>query len=143
MLKTLIGDRIVFKKECSSWEEAIELGAASLLEQGYIKQEYTDQIIAQIKEFGPYIILSDGVAMPHTRPEHGAIKTGMSFLKLEQGILFPDTEIPVTLLFTLVAADNDAHLEAMMHLADLLGEEDILVLLQNVSTTEGLLKIIM
>ncbi|MGL4677394.1 MAG: PTS sugar transporter subunit IIA [Brevinema sp.] len=142
MLKQLLGHRIQFKKECGSWEEAIECGAYSLLEQGYMKPEYISHMITQIKEFGTYIILVDGVAMPHTRPEYGALNTGMSFLKLEKGILFPAMEVPVTLLFTLVATDNDSHLESMMQLAEILGDDDTVEKLQNVSTAEELLEII-
>ena len=93
-------------------------------------------------EFGPYIILTDGVAMPHTRPENGAIRTGFSFLKLKEGILFPDTDVPVTLLFTLSAADADSHIEAIMKLADILGDDATLERLNQVTNKEEFLNII-
>ena len=38
-----------------------------LVEQGCAKQSYVDGIIASVKELGPYIVIADGIAMPHTR----------------------------------------------------------------------------
>lgn len=142
MLIELIDDRILFLDRVSSWEEAIRISSRSLIDQEFIKESYLDSMIDCINEFGSYIILCDGVAMPHTRPEHGALKTGFSFLKLNQGVLFPETEIPVTLIFTMSAADSESHIEAIMQLADIIGDEDTLVTLQNISTKEELLNIL-
>ena len=142
MLKELIADRIQFIDKVNSWEEAIRLSSRELIEQEFMKESYLDAMIDNINEFGPYIILTDGVAMPHTRPENGAIKTGFSFLKLEEGVVFPDTDIPVTLLFTLSAADADSHVEAIMQLADILGDEATLEQLNQVTNKEAFLNII-
>ncbi len=142
MLKELIADRIQFVDKVNSWEEAIRLSSRELIEQKFMKESYLDAMINDINEFGSYIILTDGVAMPHTRPENGAIKTGFSFLKLKEGVLFPDTEIPVILLFTLSAADADSHIEAIMKLADILGDDDTLKQLNQVTNKEEFLNII-
>ncbi len=142
MLQNLIENRIEFISDCESWESAIKHGADKLLKEGYISQSYVDQMIANVHEFGPYIILADGVAMPHARPEAGALKTGMSFLKVENGISFPETDVPVRLFFTLASVDSNAHLEAMMELADLLVDDESVEKLLKVNTKEELLKII-
>ncbi len=142
MLKDLIGDRIEFVDGEASWQTSIKKGAQPLLDEGYITQQYVDAMISNIDEFGPYIIIADGVAMPHARPENGVVKTGMSFLKVENGVLFPDTEIPVTLFFTLGSVDNDSHLQAMMELADILGDDDTLKKLLNARNKSELSEII-
>ena len=142
MLRELIADRVQFIDKVNSWEEAIRLSSKELIEQKFIKESYLDAMIDNINEFGSYIILTDGVAMPHTRPENGAIKTGFSFLKLKEGVLFPDTEVPVTLLFTLSAADADSHVEAIMQLADILGDDNKLEQLNQVTNKEKFLNII-
>ena len=142
MLKELIADRIQFIDKVNSWEEAIRLSSKELIEQKFMKESYLDAMIDNINEFGPYIILTDGVATPHTRPENGAIKTGFSFLKLKEGVVFPSTDVPVTLLFTLSAADADSHIEAIMRLADILGDDDKLEQLNQVTNKEEFLNII-
>ena len=142
MLKELIADRIQFVDKVNSWEEAIRLSSRKLIAQEFMQESYLEAMIDNINEFGPYIILTDGVAMPHTRPENGAIRTGFSFLKLKEGILFPDTDVPVTLLFTLSAADADSHIEAIMKLADILGDDATLERLNQVTNKEEFLNII-
>lgn len=142
MLKDLIAGRIQFAEGLASWEEALILGAKPLIAEGFCTAQYCDSMVAAVKEFGPYIVLCDGLAMPHSRPENGAIKTGMSFLSLKKGVLFPDTEVPVRLLFTLSAADSDSHIDAMMQLADLAGDEASLNALMGCASPEDLLKII-
>ena len=49
-------------------------------------------MIKNVIENGTYIIILPGLAIPHTRPEHGAIKTGASVLKINEGVLFPDNK---------------------------------------------------
>ena len=56
--------------------------------------------------------------------------------------MFPDTEVPVTLLFTLSAADADSHVEAIMQLADILGDDNKLEQLNQVTNKEKFLNII-
>ena len=142
MLKELIADRIQFVDKANSWEEAIRLSSRPLIDQEFIQESYLDAMIDGVNEFGPYMILADGVAMPHARPEDGAIKTGFSFLKLKEGVLFPNTEISVTLFFTLSASDADSHIEAIMKLASILGDDDTLEQLTQITNKEEFLKII-
>jgi len=49
-------------------------------------EQYIDEMIAVYHEFGSIIVLDDGVAMPHARPEKGALKTALPRLMLIQRI---------------------------------------------------------
>ena len=142
MLLDLIQDRILFLEKASSWEEAIRKSSTPLLDQNFIEESYVEAMIDDILEFGSFIILTDGVAMPHSRPENGALKTGLSFLKLEQGVLFPNTEIPVHLIFTLCASDAEAQIITIMTLADIIGQEKTLPKLLQVTNKDEFIKII-
>ena len=51
--------------ECVTWQEAVRLSALPLLEYGYIEERYINAMIHNIEENGPYIVLSDGFAVPH------------------------------------------------------------------------------
>lgn len=143
MLKKLISKRINFENSVQNWEEAIILSATPLLQEKFILQSYIDHMISGIKNFGPYIILCDGIAMPHSRPEDGALKTGMSFLKLNQGVVFPDTDIPISIFFCLAASDPNSHIDAMTELADLLSNEQQVQQLFQIQTHEDLMKFIL
>ena len=88
-------DNVKLKVKASDWEEAVRIGAGMLVEQGCAKQSYVDGIIASVKELGPYIVIADGIAMPHTRPEQGAIGIGCSLITLDQPVKFDgdDSEV--------------------------------------------------
>ena len=87
------------------WQEAINFSMASLLAKNYISENYIQAIKDSTISNGPYYILAPGVAMPHARPECGALKTGMSLTLLKQGVYFPGNDEPIKLLIGLSAAD--------------------------------------
>lgn len=123
MLMELCQDRIQFADKVDSWEEAVMLSATPLLQEGYIKEEYISSIIENVKKNGSYIVIVPGFAMPHSRPEDGALKTGMAFLGLEQPVEFPGGN-KIKTLMALAATDADAHMDAMAELADILTDDD-------------------
>lgn len=100
MLKEQLTGNTKFVETVGSWQEAIRLGAKPLLAQGIIEEAYIDAMIQNVLDNGNYIILLPQVAMPHARPEAGSNGIGMTFLHLDQPVLFPGDE-PVKVLFTL------------------------------------------
>ncbi len=123
MLKKLIGNRIQFRESVSDWKEAIKVAADPLLKEGYIKTSYIEGIIENVEQNGSYIIILPEIALPHARPEKGAVNTGMSYLSLEKPVAFPDGS-EVKLFFTLAAVDDNIHLDAMGVLAEVLMEDE-------------------
>ncbi|HCD7576686.1 TPA: PTS mannitol transporter subunit IIA [Escherichia coli] len=126
------------------WQEAINFSMASLLAKNYISENYIQAIKDSTISNGPYYILAPGVAMPHARPECGALKTGMSLTLLKQGVYFPGNDEPIKLLIGLSAADADAdsHIGAIQALSELLCEEEILEQLLTASSEKQLADII-
>ncbi|WP_297277521.1 PTS sugar transporter subunit IIA [uncultured Brachyspira sp.] len=123
MFKELIRNKIDIVKSVSNWEEAIRKGAQLLLENKCIEPRYVDYIIKNIKETGPYVVLGDGMAMSHARPEDGVLKNGITLLKIVDGVDF-DNNNKVFLLFTLAAENNEHHQELVEEIADLLNESE-------------------
>lgn len=115
---------ITVKKSARDWQDAIDLSMAPLLKQNYVNLQYIDAIKKSTLSNGPYYILAPGVAMPHARPEYGALKTGMSLTLLQEGVFFSETNEPVKLLIGLSAADADSHISAIQALSELLSEDD-------------------
>ena len=124
------------------WQEAINFSMASLLAKNYISENYIQAIKDSTISNGPYYILAPGVAMPHARPECGALKTGMSLTLLKQGVYFPGNDEPIKLLIGLSAADADSHIGAIQALSELLCEEEILEQLLTASSEKQLADII-
>ena len=126
MLKEMLNGKIQIVESIKDWQEALKIAAKPLLDAKNIEPRYIDSIIENVKKNGPYIVLTDGVAMPHSRPEEGVIKKGMSLLKVKNGVDFYQTEKKVYLFFTLAAEDSDSHQDAIADLADVLGDDELL-----------------
>lgn len=123
MLKEMLKDNISFVKEVESWEEAVKVASKPLLEQGYITENYINAMINNVIQNGSYIVIVPKFALPHARPEEGTIKTGLSFLKLEQAVMFPENK-EVELLIVLAANDPDTHVELLSELTDVFIDEE-------------------
>ena len=111
-----------------SYQEAIHLCFKPLLDQQYITQEYAKNVIEKGKELNFYYLLTQGMAMPHARPEDGALKNGISFLLVKDGVQFESHEFnPVYCLVGLVATDSDSHILNMMDIATIFGDNLLIV----------------
>lgn len=126
MFKDLINEEFIRKeKSVATWQDSIKECAKPLLEKGYITPEYINAMIENVIEFGTYIILIDGFALPHSKPEDGSLKLGISMLVLDEKIKYPgDKEVGVIL--TLSSIDNTTHLNALMNLTKLLERDNII-----------------
>lgn len=141
MLKEMLENNINVIDEVSSWEEAIKIAAAPLKENGFIKEEYISAMLENVVNNGPYIIIMPGLAIPHARPEHGVLKTGMSLLKLLKSVRFPEDK-EVELIIVLAANDSDVHMELISELTNLLMEDEAMGKLFSSRSKEEVLKCI-
>jgi len=133
---------ISIKNSAKNWQEAIDISMSSLLANHYITSDYIKAIKDSTLTNGPYYILAPGVAMPHARPECGAIKTGMSLTLLKQEVTFADDNEGIKLLIGLSAADSDSHIGAIQALSELLCEEEALAALLAAKSEKQLADII-
>lgn len=125
MLDQILNTNLIqFKDQLETWEEAIQLAAAPLLDNDSIEQTYVDKIISNTKEIGPYYVLGPNIALPHARPEFGVKQMGLSILVMKEPVRFSDKEHhKVQLIIVLAALDNQSHLGALSELAAVLGDE--------------------
>lgn len=106
---------------CTDWRDAIRKSAEPLLSMGYVEQRYVEAMIASVERFGPYDVLAPGFAVPHASPENGAIKMGMSLIRLKEPVPFGGSgEEPVEFVCTLSAVDRKTHLKAFANLLDII-----------------------
>jgi PTS system mannitol-specific IIA component len=134
---------IVIKKSAVDWMQAIDFSMESLLRNKYINAEYIQAIKDSTLNNGPYYILAPYVAMPHARPEFGALKTGMSLTLLKESVVFCENSEPIKLLIGLSAADSYSHIGAIQALSELLCEEDNLTDLLSAKTENQLADILL
>jgi len=120
--------------EATDWEDALRKSAIPFLEQQYISQNYVEEIIKNVKEIGPYIVIAKNIALPHTRIDAGSYKLGIGITTLVTPVSFGVKNVdPVKYIFFLSAVDNEAHLKAMAELVKLLEDEKFFALLDRAS----------
>lgn len=129
--------------EVADWETAIRTAAKPLVASRKIEDRYADAMIEKVKQYGPFIHIGKGIALPHARPEDGVKALGMSLLKVEKPVLLLDDEKHAVQLFVCLAAvDNEAHLRALSSLTKLLSNKENLDDLLAATTKEEITTIL-
>ncbi len=119
-------ERIVLDVEAPDWREAVRIAGRLLVQSGVVTPSYVDAMVATAEELGQYIVVAPGVALPHARPEQGALATGLCLVRLATPLDFGNpANDPVELIFGLAAVDKQLHVRAMQALASLLLNENL------------------
>lgn len=120
----LTPDKINVINSIDNWKNAVRLSAEPLLAQGYMAEHYIEAILKSHEELGPYYLLAPGLAMPHARPEKGALRNGLSLLHIKEGISFGSTENdPVYVIIMLCARSGNEHITMIGELAELFSDQ--------------------
>lgn len=118
--KWLNAETIQLVASVHDWQQAIARVAAPLLAKNIISDDYVEAIYRQHQQLGPYYVLAPGIAMPHARPEEGALALGLSLLVIEDGVCFHSADNdPVYIVAMLSAPDKNSHVELIAQLAEL------------------------
>lgn len=141
MLSNYLEDAIELVNSVSSWEESIKVAAEPLLNQGNINESYIQDMINNVHEFGPYIVIVPGIAMPHAQNKGGVYKNGISLLKLEKPVLYPENK-EVNIVLVLAATDGSGHLDLISTLSSVLADENIKNSLENAKSKHEILELI-
>ena len=130
--------------EATDWKDAIIKGGQLLVDRGSAKPEYLTTIISKCEKNGPYIVIAPGIAMPHARPEEGALALGYGIVTLKEPVNFgdPDND-PVNLLIYMAAPSVKEHNEeAVCQIADLCDSEETVEAIINATNKEEILQIV-
>lgn len=138
MLTQLITeDLIQLNVEARDRDDVIRKAAAPLYATGKIEARYIEGIIKSINEAGPYFVLMPHVALPHARPEEGALADAIGITTLSTPVPFmSESNDPVKYVFTLSAVGNDSHLETLASLAELMEDSSFFSILDNATSAK-------
>lgn len=142
MLKDLTDTSLIrLNIEADDWQTAIRKAAQPLVDQKKVKAAYVDEIINGVLEMGPYIVITKHVALPHARPEAGALESAIGIATLKHPVKFGNKDNdPVKYLFCLSATDNIKHLNALAELAGLFEEKAFFDLLDQATTPDEIME---
>ncbi|SFD08357.1 PTS sugar transporter subunit IIA [Clostridium uliginosum] len=144
MLKGLIEKkRYSFHEGFENWEDAVEAACKPLIKEGAIDASYVDSIIANVKKYGPYIVIAPNICIPHAQEGVGVNETSICFMKTEKPVHFSDDpEQDAQLFFVLASTDNNIHLENLSNMVELIDDETIVKKLLQAKSVEDLEEIL-
>ena len=138
---------ILLDLEGNTKEDILQTMSKNLVEQGLVKESFTDAIIAREQEYATGLpTMGVSVAIPHTDIEHVNKKT-ISVAVLKEPVDFgvmgdPSETTPVKLVFMLAMDETDSQLSLLTKLMQIFQDEALLLQLANVKDKTEILTIL-
>lgn len=117
----LTEDFIQVDVEADTWQQSIEKASINLLNKGYMNNHYVQSMIKNVEANGPYIVISEGFAIPHSGIDEGSMKLGFNLIRLKNPVTFnAGIYDPIRYVCVINAIDKEKHLNALFNLVNLL-----------------------
>lgn len=87
--KLLKKENVKFIDEAENWKEAIFQSGDLLVSNKKVTSEYVQEMIELVEKHGPYIVLEEGIAMPHAGISENVLETGISLLVVNEKVSLP------------------------------------------------------
>lgn len=87
--KLLKKENVKFIDEAENWKEAIFQSGDLLVSNKKVTSEYVEEMIELVEKHGPYIVLEEGIAMPHAGISENVLETGISLLVVDEKVSLP------------------------------------------------------
>ena len=125
MIEQLIKkENIVVNAHADSWQQAINLSLQQLVKNGYCTDEYETAVLKSTEENGFYYCLTDDLALIHAKACEAVSQTQLAVTVLDSPVAFSDEHPNIRILVTLVAKDGNTHMEGIMAVANIFGDDD-------------------
>lgn len=108
----LYKDHVIRLDKDIVWDEAIRLASTPLLKTNIINENYVDEMVNLVRDYGPYIVIKNRIAIAHAKPETGANALGTSLLINKKNIQFED-DLNIHYLFVLSSSNPKEHLQIL------------------------------
>ena len=135
--KMLNKNNVQFVNKVSDWKEAITKAGNILQKNGFIKQDYVEEMIKLIEKHGTYIIIEEGMAIPHAPISKNVLKTGISLLILKEKVLFPNGK-GANIFLSFATINKTEHLGILNDLFELITKYNFIEKISKITEYEEL-----
>ena len=104
------------------WQDSISEACEVLENKGYINNYYYKNIIRQLRKYGPYMFIADGVCLAHTKISDGSLKLGLSLGVYPEGVEF-ERGRTAYLVFVMSAEDQSSHIKMLSDLINIFDDK--------------------
>jgi len=144
MLSELLTEKTIeVNVKVKDWREAVERAGRLMVRINAVELRYIDAMVKLVEDVGPYIVITQGVAIPHARPEDGAKSVSISLITLENPVSFGNLDNdPVYIVIAFAGVDNKSHLEMLVELMGLLEKPENLKRIREAKVKEDILQLL-
>lgn len=104
------------------WDEAIRLASVPLLKTNIITENYINEMIGLVRDYGPYIVIKNRIAIAHAKTEAGANALGTALLINKKNIQFED-DLNIHYLFVISSSNPKEHLQILKDISKLASDD--------------------
>jgi len=127
MVEIIKMKNILVNQEPETWQDAIRNVGNILVNSGSTSVQYIDAMISAVDNLGPYIVIGKHLAIAHAAPGIYVNENDLSVSILSKPVNFGSENDPVSVLFALSSVDGKSHLNELVQLAQVLGEDDQII----------------
>ncbi len=129
--------------KAKNWEDAIRKTGQLLIESNDINKSYVENMIENVNNLGPYIVVTRGFALAHAAPDPKIVFTpSISLITLENPIKFGSPNDPVTVVMCLASPDQATHIDLLSKITKKLMLKDFIPTISNCLSNDELYNII-
>ena len=117
--KLLKKGNVKFIDEAENWKEAIFQSGDLLVSNKKVTSEYVEEMIELVEKHGPYIVLEEGIAMPHAGISENVLETGISLLVVNEKVSLPEGR-NANIFLSFAAKNKNDNIDIMNDLFELI-----------------------
>lgn len=121
LIRFLPIENIVILEDKIDWQTAVSICGNMLVNNGFVNESYAKNMITSFENYGSYMVIDDGIAIPHAKNDDNVFQTGIVLTLCRQPVLFND-EKRITCFFAFCSVDHQEHLDALVAISNLVRE---------------------
>ena len=117
--KLLKKENVKFIERTEDWKEAILQSGNLLVSNKKVTSEYVKEMIELVEKHGPYIVIEEGIAMPHAGVSENVLETGISLLVVKEKVALPEGR-NANIFLSFAAKNKNDNIDIMNDLFELI-----------------------
>ena len=117
--KLLKKENVKFIEGAENWKEAILQSGNLLVSNKKVTSEYVKEMIELVEKHGPYIVIEEGIAMPHAGISENVLETGISLLVVKEKVALPEGR-SANIFLSFAAKNKNDNIDIMNDLFELI-----------------------
>ena len=117
--KLLKKENVKFIEGVEDWKDAILQSGNLLVSNRKVTSEYVKEMIELAEKHGPYIVIEEGIAMPHAGISENVLETGISLLVVKERVALPEGR-NANIFLSFAAKNKNDNIDIMNDLFELI-----------------------